>query len=71
MEGLHRITVQALNRGTASIVSALAPHFDLPPAEIAARLFRAPAVLASGLPAEVAEALAGVVPKAELSEPQP
>lgn len=61
MEGHHRITVQALHRGTASIVSALAPHFDLPPAEIAARLFRAPAVLASGLPADVAEALAGVL----------
>jgi hypothetical protein len=67
MEGLHRITVQALHRGTASIVSALAPHFDLPPAEIAARLFRAPAVLASGLPAEVAQALAGVLRESGLA----
>ncbi|WP_160174470.1 hypothetical protein [Archangium violaceum] len=50
-----------MHRGTASIVRALAPHFDLPPAEIAARLFRAPAVLATGLPAEVAEALAGAL----------
>lgn len=62
----RRITVRALNRGTASIVRALAPHFDLPPAEIAARLFRAPAVLASGLPAEVAEGLAGALREAGL-----
>ncbi|MFY0572636.1 hypothetical protein ACN28E_53640 [Archangium lansingense] len=61
MSGGKRITVRALSRGTANIVRALAPHFDLPPAEIAARLFRAPAVLATGLPPEVAEALAGAL----------
>jgi hypothetical protein len=77
MHNLHRITVRSLHKGSASILRALVPHFDLPPAELASRLFRAPAVLAGGLPGELAsglaEALRGagldVVVEAEGAEP--
>lgn len=63
---MERITVRALHRGTAGIVRALAPHFDIPPAEIAARLFRAPAVLAGGLSPELARGLAEALREAGL-----
>ncbi|WP_404372310.1 hypothetical protein ACIHQR_16150 [Corallococcus coralloides] len=55
-----------MHRGSASIVRALVPHFDLPPAELAARLFRAPAVLASGLPEDLARGLSEVLGNAGL-----
>ncbi|NOJ98996.1 hypothetical protein HMI51_39560, partial [Corallococcus coralloides] len=55
-----------MHRGSASIVRALVPHFDLPPAELAARLFRAPAVLAGGLPEELARSLSEVLGNAGL-----
>ncbi|MBZ4421723.1 hypothetical protein [Myxococcus sp. RHSTA-1-4] len=52
-----------MHKGSASILRALVPHFDLPPAELASRIFRAPAVLAGGLPetlaTELSEALRG------------
>ncbi|MGE6762262.1 hypothetical protein ACQKGO_29910 [Corallococcus interemptor] len=62
----QRITVLSLHQGSASIVRALVPHFELPPAELAARLFRAPAVLAGGLPAELARGLSEVLGNAGL-----
>lgn len=66
MNGSRRVTVLSLHQGSASIVRALVPHFDLPPAELAARLFRAPAVLAGGLPEELARSLSEVLGNAGL-----
>jgi hypothetical protein len=66
MNGSQRITVLSLHRGSASIVRALVPHFELAPAELAARLFRAPAVLAGGLPEHLARGLAEVLGNAGL-----
>lgn len=80
MDSSHRITVRSLHKGSASILKALVPHFELSPAELAARIFRAPAVLAGGLPetlaTELAEALRGAgldvaVEPAEAPPPEP
>ncbi len=60
------VVIRSLHRGGAGIVRALAPHFDAPPAEIAARIFRAPAVLAT-FPEPLAARLVAVLLDAGLA----